>query len=223
MAVVSAIVGAAFTVAVCLALGSLLLRWLGLEFHRLEATLFAFVSGSACLGLAVFVLCVVHQARLGVFLTGGAASIAWAAWKARSTPRRRSLPGMPRVWLALFVVIYAAFFACYLSNAIAPEISPTAAAITSETSPAIFATTGSTGNTTASIRLSGREWRCFFWWRSRFRRHPAAAMVHMVFQGDPAAPHVVLRPEVRFSSGGGVWRAAGLCQSGGGNRRNFGV
>ena len=43
MTAITAILGAAFTVGVCLALGSFLLRWLKLEFCRLEWTLFAFV------------------------------------------------------------------------------------------------------------------------------------------------------------------------------------
>src|ERR1039457_5863104 len=104
MPVVSAICGAAFTVGVCLALGSLLLRRLRLDFHRLEATLFAFVSGSACLSMATFVLCLVHQARLAVFVVGGAGMIGWAGWKARRDRARLSLPDVPRAWWMIFVV-----------------------------------------------------------------------------------------------------------------------
>src|ERR1039458_8331465 len=44
---VTAIFGAGFTVAVAMALGFLLLGCLRLQFHRIEAALFAFVSGSA--------------------------------------------------------------------------------------------------------------------------------------------------------------------------------
>ena len=124
MAVVRAIFGAAFTVAVCVGLGCLVLRWLRLEFCRFEATLFAFVSGAGCLSLGVFLLCVVHEARLPIFLAGGCAAIGGAVWKTRGAPPRKHLPSMPRLWGILFVAIYAAFFACYLTNAVAPEISP---------------------------------------------------------------------------------------------------
>src|SRR5471032_3677249 len=62
--------GAAFTVAVSTAVGTLLLRRLRLDLHRLEAALFAFVAGSGLLSLVIALLCVVHQARRGVFLWG---------------------------------------------------------------------------------------------------------------------------------------------------------
>src|ERR1035438_8976815 len=124
MPVVSAICGAAFTVGVCLALGSLLLRRLRLGFHRLEAALFAFVSGSACVSLATFVLCLIHQARLVVFLAGGAGAMGGAFWVTRRDPPRAALPGVPRAWWVIFTVVFAAFFVCYFSNAVAPEISP---------------------------------------------------------------------------------------------------
>ena len=45
--------GAAFTVAVSLAMGRLLLTRLGVVFHRGEAALFEFVAGSGCLSFVV--------------------------------------------------------------------------------------------------------------------------------------------------------------------------
>ena len=53
--------GAAFTVAVSLAMGRLLLARLRLVFHRGEAALFEFVAGSACLSFLVAILCAVHH------------------------------------------------------------------------------------------------------------------------------------------------------------------
>jgi hypothetical protein len=182
MALLSAIIGAAYTVAVCVALGALLVRRLGLEFCRLEATLFEFVSGSACLSLAVFALCVVHQARLPVFLAIGTAAIGWALWGARGAPQRKSLPAVSRGWLVLFAVVYAAFFTCYLVNAMAPEISPDGSGY-------------HLGNVARDWRTGGFDWRYHSIYSSLGQgiemlflvayligRNPAAAMVHMTFQ-----------------------------------------
>ncbi|MEI9972283.1 MAG: hypothetical protein WDO73_09640 [Ignavibacteriota bacterium] len=156
------------------------MRWLGLEFHRLEATLFAFVAGSACVSLAVFGLCVVHQARLGVFLAGGTGAVAIAVWK-RGAPRN-SLPAMPRAWVILFTVVYAAFFVCYLTNALAPEISPDGSGY-------------HLGNVARDLRSRGFDWsyhsiyssfgqgiEMLFLVAFAIGRHPAAATVHMAFQ-----------------------------------------
>jgi hypothetical protein len=182
MPVVSAICGAAFTVGVCLALGSLLLRRLRLDFHRLEATLFAFVSGSACLSLATFVLCLVHQARLAVFLISGGGVLGWAVWRARRDRRRPSLPDVPRAWWIMFAAVFAAFFACYFLNALAPEISPDGSSY-------------HLGNVARYWRHRGFDWdfhsiysslsqgmEMLFLVAFSIGRHPAAAMVHMAFQ-----------------------------------------
>ena len=182
MPAVSAILGAAFTVGVCVALGSLLLRRLRLEFHRLEATLFAFVTGSACLSLATFVLCVVHQARLSVFLVAGTVAVAWAIWEARTGSPRSPFPPMPRAWTVVFIVVFAAFFACYLTNAVAPEISPDGSGY-------------HLGNVARYWRHGGFDWdyhsiysslsqgmEMLFLVAFAIGRHPAAATVHMAFQ-----------------------------------------
>jgi len=180
--VVSAICGAAFTVAVCFALGSLLLRRLGLEFHRMEDALFAFVSGSAVLSLAVFGLCLVHRARWEVFLAGGTAAGVWAVWEARRDGPREPLPPLPRAWAILFIAVFAAFFACYFCNALAPEISPDGSSY-------------HLGNVARYWRHEGFDWdyhsiysslsqgmEMLFLVAFSMGRHPAAAMVHMAFQ-----------------------------------------
>jgi hypothetical protein len=180
--VVSVIFGAGFTVAVCLAIGSLLLRRLRLGFHRLEAALFAFVTGSACLSLATMVLCVIHQARLAVFLAGGAAVMCWAVWEARKDTPRPALPGLPLAWRVIFGVVFAAFLACYFCNALAPEISPDGSSY-------------HLGNVARDWRNQGFDWHyqsiysslaqgmeMLFLVAFAIGRHPAAAMVHMAFQ-----------------------------------------
>lgn len=187
---VSAVCGAVFTVGVCLALGSLLLRRLRLEFHRLEGTLFAFITGSACLSLAVFVLSVLHEARLGVFLTGGCGAMLAAFWLARRDRPRDMLPAAPRAWEAVFFTVFAAFFACYFLNALAPEISPDGSSY-------------HLGNVARYWRHRGFDWdyhsiysslsqgmEMLFLVAFSIGRHSAAAMVHLAFQ--TALPLLVL-------------------------------
>jgi hypothetical protein len=155
---------------------------LRLEFHRLEGALFAFVAGSGCLSLATFLLCLVHQARLTVFLAGGAAAIGCALWEARTDPPAKHLPPLPGVWGMLFALVFAAFFLCYFSNALAPEISPDGSSY-------------HLGNVARYWRHQGFAWdfhsiysslsqgmEMLFLVAFSVGRHPAAAMVHMAFQ-----------------------------------------
>jgi hypothetical protein len=116
--------GAVFTVGICVALGLILMRRLGLVWHRMEAALLAFIAGSGCLSFLTALLCLVHQARRGVFLWGGLALIGWAIWEERKEPRRQPLPGLPFGWLLLLCVVFSIFFLCYFFNAMAPETSP---------------------------------------------------------------------------------------------------
>lgn len=180
--IVSVIFGGAFTVGVSWALGWLLLGRLRLRFHRLEGTLFAFVAGSACLSLATFVLCLIHQARWPVFLVGGAGAMLWAGWGARHDPPLPPLAAMPRAWRILFTAVFAAFFACYFFNALAPEISPDGSGY-------------HLGNVARYWRHQGFAWdyhslyssfsqgmEMLFLVAFCFGRHPAAAMVHLAFQ-----------------------------------------
>ncbi len=183
MPVLSALGGAAFTIAVCLAAGILLLRSLRLDFYRQEFPLFAFVGGSACVSLAIMLLCVVHQARLAVFLTGGVATIGWAVRAEMRAPRKReSLPALPVAWRIVFTVVFAAFCACYLCNAAAPEVSPDGSSY-------------HLGNVARDLRHQGFDWNfhsiyssmpqgmeMLFLLAFAIGRHSAAALVHAAFQ-----------------------------------------
>jgi hypothetical protein len=180
--VVSAICGAAFAVAVCSALGSLLLRRLGLEFQRMEGALFAFVSGSAVLSLAVFGLCLVHQARLGVFLAGGAVAGVWAVWEARRDRPREPLPPLPRAWAILFLAVFAAFLACYFCNALAPEISPDGSSYHLGNVARYWRHRGFDGDYHSIYSSLSQGMEMLFLVAFSIGRHSAAAMVHMAFQ-----------------------------------------
>jgi hypothetical protein len=173
--------GAAFTVAVSIALGTLLLRGLRVTFHRLEAALFAFVAGSACLSLATFLLCVIHQARKGVFLWGGLAVIAWAGWRARRQPRRRELPAVSHAWLALFFVIFTAFFIAYFFNALAPEVSPDGSGYHLGNVARCWQQHGFVWDYHSMYAYLSQGLEMLFLVAFCFGRHPAAAMVHFAF------------------------------------------
>src|SRR5260370_13105501 len=116
--------GAAFTVAVSVALGALRVARLRLTFYRWEAALIEFVAGAGCLSFFTAILCTLHIARKGVFQWGGLAIIALALWQARSVPRHKGLPAVSLRWTALFTLVFIAFFIYYFFNALAPEVSP---------------------------------------------------------------------------------------------------
>ena len=121
--VIHIVFGAAFTVGVSVALGSMLLRRLGVRLYRQEAPLVAFVAGSGCLSLGVFVLCLVHLASAGVFLVAGSAAVLWAVWSGRGR-KADTLPHGIMVWNKLFLLVFDAFFIVYFFNGLAPEVSP---------------------------------------------------------------------------------------------------
>src|SRR5438552_19015431 len=121
---ISILFGAAFTVAVSLAAGRLLLRGLSIRLYRQEEHPLAFVTGAACLSLLTFLLCAVGAARKGVFLAVGLIILAIAVRKGAHRPQVDSLPPLPALWKWLFRCIFAIFFVLYFFNAMAPEMSP---------------------------------------------------------------------------------------------------
>lgn len=179
MAVV--LIGGAFPVVVSCSLGYLLLRRIPVQLYRIESLLFGFLSGSACLSLAIFALCLVHQARGGVFLAGGAAAALAAVWKFRGEPDRKTLPPAPKAFSIPFAVAFAAFLAIYLIHAAAPEISPDGSGY-------------HLGNVVRLQTHHGFDWKYYslysyfpqgmemlFLPAFIFGRHSAAAMVHVAF------------------------------------------
>lgn len=173
--------GAAFTVAVAIALGKLLLRGLHLRFYRQEETLFAFVSGAAILHLIVFALLTAQIARKGVFLAAGAAILAFAIRKGVHRPRGASLPPLPKPWQWMFGIVFAIYCFLYLSNAMAPEMSPdgsgyhlglVARYLREHGFPRI--TTNMYANLSEGIEM-------LYVFAFAFGRHSAAATVHLAF------------------------------------------
>ncbi|MEO8597350.1 MAG: discoidin domain-containing protein [Candidatus Solibacter sp.] len=173
--------GAAFTVAVCLALGSLLLQRLRLTLYRGEAALLGFVSGAGCLGFLMAILCTLHVARKGVFQWGGLAVVVLAIYQFRRLPRRRSLPAISFSWLVPFYLIFSAYLVYYFFNALAPEISPDGSGY-------------HLGNVVRMWKAHGFDWHypsmyaylsqgteMLFLCAFAFGRHSAAALVHFAW------------------------------------------
>lgn len=173
--------GAGFTVAVALAIGSVLVGRLGSALYRLEAALFAFLAGSACLSLAVFALCLVHQARRGVLMWGGFGAIAWAVWSSRKQPRRKELPAVPIAWMALFGVVFSAFFFVYFFHALAPEASPDGMGYHLGNVSRLFRAHGFVWNYRSMYSYLSQGMELLYLVAFTFGRHSAAAMTHLAF------------------------------------------
>jgi hypothetical protein len=127
MKALAALAGAAFTVAACYGLGSMLVARLGVRLRRDEKFPLTFVLGAAILHLAIFAVMAVHIAYRPVLIALLAACIVAALvtgdWRLPATDTVRETP-LPRVIRYLFGAITAAFTVLYLFNAWAPEISP---------------------------------------------------------------------------------------------------
>ncbi len=173
--------GAAFTVAVSMAIGSLLLQRLRVTLYRGEAALIGFVSGAGCLSFVLAILCTLHWARKGVFLWGGLAVIALAVWQFRGLPRRRALPGHSYSWMLPFYLVFTAYCIYYFFNALAPEVSPDGSGY-------------HLGNVVRMWRSHGFDWsypsmyaylsqgtEMLFLFAFAFGRHSAAALVHFAW------------------------------------------
>ena len=127
-AVVYILFGFLFTCATSLALGGLLFRLLAIRLRRGEEKLLAFVTGSAILSGVIFLLCCTGLARKGVFLAIGLIAIAAAIRMGVHRAQGEPLPAIPRRWRWVLGAVFTVFTFLYLSNAMAPEMSPDGAA-----------------------------------------------------------------------------------------------
>lgn len=174
------LLGSLFTVAVSFALGSLLLRRLRVKLHRQEAALFAFLAGAACLSLAIFLLCLIHQARRGVLLCLGMAIMIWA-FRARRPLGEEPLPALSRIWTVLVLVVLAAFFVVYFFNALAPEVSPDGSGYHLGNVARYWQRHGFVWSYHSMYSYLWQGMEMLFLMAFGFGRHSAAAMVHLAF------------------------------------------
>ena len=179
--------GAAFTVAVCIALGRLLLTRLGLRFYRGEAHVFAFLAGAPCLSVLVFLLASVGLARKSVFLAAGLAALALAWWfrgtgtHAVGTRPVQPLPALPRFWRHLFWAVFGVFTLIYFFNAMAPEISADGSTYHLGLVSRYLRERGFRRLTTNMYANLSQGVEMLFMFAYAFGRHSAAALVHFAF------------------------------------------
>ena len=122
--VLAILFGAAFTVIVSMALGTLLVRALKVRLYWQEERFFAFAAGSACLSMVMFALAAVDAVYPAVLLALGAVALAAAAWRRVWEPAGATLEPVSRGWRALFWALFALFTYVSFFHAMAPETSP---------------------------------------------------------------------------------------------------
>ncbi len=181
LSVFAILFGGAFTVAVAWASGSLLLDRLRVSLYREEAALFSFGAGAGLVSLAVFLLCVVQQARVAVFVAAGLA-VFTAVYRRRAQPARKSLPALPRTWNIPFSLIFTAFFLMYLVNALAPETSPDGSGYHLGNVMRIYQHHGFVWDYHSMYSSLSEGIEMLFLVAFSIGRHSAATLVHFTFQ-----------------------------------------
>jgi hypothetical protein len=125
MVVVRILFATGFTYHCCLFTGRFFMRAAAPHFYREEERFLSFVVGAALVSTAVFLLTALGLAYASVFFTAGAVLIAAGVWlRLYISPSAKSFAPLPKLWAIAFWTIYCAFAFLYLSNALAPEVSP---------------------------------------------------------------------------------------------------
>jgi hypothetical protein len=174
--------GAAITVAASYTLGRLLLDALRVRLYGQEETLFSFITGAACLHLVVFALMSAQLAYTGVFLAV-AASILLGGWlrgafRSSTAPK---LPALPPLWKWIFAAVYAVYAFLYLSNSMAPEMSPDGSAYHLGLVSRYLREHGFSRITTNMYANLTQGIEMLYAFAFAFGRHSAAATVHCAF------------------------------------------
>jgi hypothetical protein len=175
------LLGAAFTVAVSLAAGRMLLRGLAIKLYRQEEHVIAFVTGAACLSLVTFLLCAAGAARLPVFLATGSVVLVLAFRRGVHRPYGDLLPPLPALWKWLFRSIFAAFFVLYFFNAMAPEMSPDGSTYHLGLVSRYLRAHGFERVTTNMYANLSQGVEMLFLFAFSIGRHSAAALTHFAF------------------------------------------
>jgi hypothetical protein len=170
------LLAAVFTIAVSWALGLLLFRRLGITLHRTEHDLLSCLTGAALLSLAVFLLCAARLAYPWLFLVLGAPLLLVR----RATPASH-FPALPRFWKILFALAFGFYALLYLSNSLAPEISPDGSTYHLGLVARYFRLHGFERLTTNMYGNLSQGMEMLFLFAFAFGRHAAAATVHCMF------------------------------------------
>jgi hypothetical protein len=172
------LIGAGLTAATATAAGKLLMRRLALRLSRIEESLLAFVLGSGCLSVLVFLLASCGLARRGVFIGCGAILIGLCLWDGRGRATGDRLPEIPRLWKLLFFAVLAFFSVFYLLHAMAPECSPEGSGVNL---PLIIRYARDYGFVAGLDAHSPQGLNMLFLFAFTIGRHSAAALFHLAF------------------------------------------
>lgn len=116
------VAGALLTLSGGMAAGQLLLGALRLRLSRMEERLFALVAGAGCWSAMVYLLCLAHLARKGVFVALAVALVAAAFLVRRKRPPAESVPELDKGVIWFWRALFALFLVLYFVHAAAPEI-----------------------------------------------------------------------------------------------------
>jgi hypothetical protein len=194
-----------FTVAVCLAAGTVMLGRLPVRLSRAEHWALALPLGAPVVSMAVFLACVLGIARAPVFAATGIALLAAAAWlRPRISPQP---PGIPKAWRWTAAVVAIPFGALYLLHAWSPEYSPDGASYHLGVVGRYLRAQGFERITTNMYANLSQGIDLLFLFAYAFGRHSAAALTHLAFLG--ALPALLLAYGRR--SGAGAAGAFAAC------------
>ena len=181
MQVVYILLGFLATVGVVFVIGQFVLAWLKLELYRQEQPAMAIVLGSAVWSLLVFFLAAAHLIHKGV-LIGLAVAILLAGWKWKAFEfTGESFVPIPKRWKYALGSIGTIFGILYISNAMAPEISPDGMGYHLGLTARYYREHGFRPITTNMYANLSQAMEMLFLLPFAIGRHSAAAMVHMVF------------------------------------------
>ena len=202
--------GAAFTCAVSLALGGLLLR------DACRDPGVRFVTGAAMLSLLVFLLCSAGLAYPLVFLRSALSAVAAAA-----APIARASRPLRRAAMELVADPSSrAYFVLYLANAMAPEASPDGAGYHLGLVARYLREHGFVRITDNFYAAMPGGVEMLFLFAFAFGRHSAAALVHFTFLLALVWQIFSYARRARIPGGRRQRRAPGLRQPGGRHRRH---
>ena len=188
--------GAAFTCAVSLALGGLMLD------DACRDPGVRFVSGASVLSLLVFALCSAGLAYPLVFLALGAAVLACQLRLERKRKGRGGPPGkgIPshKAMRILWGILFGMYVVLYLSNAMAPEASPDGAGYHLGLVGRYLREHGFVRITDNLYAAMPAGVEMLFLFAFAFGKHSAAALVHFAFLVALVWQIFSYAPEARF-------------------------
>ncbi|MBL8216992.1 MAG: discoidin domain-containing protein [Bryobacterales bacterium] len=199
------VLGVAMALASSYALGRLLFQYLRPRFYREEELLFSWLAGASLLHLLVFATLLTGTARKSVYVicTLALVGAAWkrGAWRLTSASR---LPALPKPWRWLFWAVYLVYGFLYVSNAMAPEMSPDGSAYHLGLVGRYLRQHRFGGITTSMYANLTQGIELLFLYAYSMGRHSAAALVHCSF--TLAMPWLMLNHARRFG-----YPLAGAC------------